>query len=265
MQNSLIVSTYNWPEALNLCLSSIKIQSVFPYEVIIADDGSTDETKKFIDEFAKQAPFRIVHVWQEDKGFRAGRIRNKARAVCNCDYIIQIDGDMILHPEFIKDHIKTAKKGFFLRGTRIMLTKEFSDKILFEHKIQFSSWEKGFKNKRFNRIYFPLLGKKMNVFYNYKSSRHVKGCNISFWKEDIININGYNEDFYGWGREDNELAVRLINNGIKKRTTLWNMIAYHIEHQINSRERLKVNTTILHDIMKNKDKWCKKGLDQHLP
>ncbi|MEG0917822.1 MAG: glycosyltransferase [Myroides sp.] len=124
MKTALLISTYNWPQALELIFKSIFEQVEMPDEVLIADDGSTEETKKLIDNFIQKSTFKVIHVWQEDKGFRKAIILNKAVAKSSCDYIIQIDGDCIMHPKFIADHKENAKKNVYLYGTRATITKE---------------------------------------------------------------------------------------------------------------------------------------------
>ena len=94
-KSSLIISTYNWPEALRLCLLSVLGQSVLPDEVIIADDGSTGQTADVVEAMRPLFPVKLIHVWQEDNGFQLSKIRNKAIAMSSCDYIIQVDGDLI--------------------------------------------------------------------------------------------------------------------------------------------------------------------------
>lgn len=118
MTVSLIISTYNFPKALDICLQSVLQQSVLPDEVLIADDGSREETKKVVEKFQKQLPVPMIHVWHEDNGFRLTVIRNKAIAKASKDYIIQIDGDIILNRHFIKDHKRFARKNSFVSGSR---------------------------------------------------------------------------------------------------------------------------------------------------
>lgn len=114
IKTSLLISTYNWCEALNLCLNSVLQQSQQPDEIVIADDGSREDTKLIITEFSKKSSTPVIHVWHEDIGFRKTIILNKAIAKCSADYIIQIDGDLILHKHFIKDHIRFARANMFV-------------------------------------------------------------------------------------------------------------------------------------------------------
>ena len=127
MKVSLLISTYNRPDALELCLKSVLHQVYMPDEIIIADDGSKDETRDVIQKYADLSVVPLQHVWHEDNGFQLAMIRNKAIAVANGDYIIQIDGDLILHPYFVKDHKDFAKRNSFVRGSRIYLDERITN------------------------------------------------------------------------------------------------------------------------------------------
>src|SRR5687767_4927209 len=132
---SLIISTYNWPSALNLCLQSVLQQSVLPDEVIIADDGSTDDTRQLIASFIRKSPVPIIHVWQADEGFQLAKIRNRAIAQAAHPYIVQIDGDLILPRHFIKDHLQVSNKGSFVTGSRVLLSPTTSKTLLENNSI----------------------------------------------------------------------------------------------------------------------------------
>ncbi len=131
---SLIISTYNWPRALELSLESIREQTILPNEVLIADDGSNDDTKILIEKFTKTFPTEIIHIWQEDKGFRRCHILNKAISRARFDYIIQTDGDCILSRHFIEDHLKISRKNFFTCGSRTLISQKLSEKLLRERE-----------------------------------------------------------------------------------------------------------------------------------
>lgn len=265
MKTSLIISTYNWPEALNLCLNSLLAQFRLPNEVIIADDGSAIETTNLIQSFAAKASFPIIHIWQEDNGFKKTAVLNKAIARSKYEYIIQTDGDVILHSHFVHDHIQAAKKGTFISGSRVLLDKVLSKRILTTHQITFSFLEKGILKKRLNGLHLPIIGKLLHpLLANSKSYKSVKGCNIAFWKKDLVSINGYDEDLYGWGAEDRELSVRLFNKSVYKRTIRWALIVYHINHKERSKERLGINNNFLKDTLLSKKSWCANGLDKYL-
>lgn len=258
---SLIITTYNWENALELVLDSVKRQTYLPHEVIIADDGSTNKTKMLIENYQNNFPTILIHSWQEDNGFRAAQSRNKAISKATGEYIILIDGDMILHKDFVKDHISVAKKGTFVQGGRVLLDKTLSKKILRNKIINFNFFQQGLKNRK-NSLKSEIL----SLLYTKKHKKHkgIKTCNFAFFKDDCIKTNGFNEDFTGWGREDSEFAVRLFNNNIQRRNLKFKAIAYHIYHEQNSRDSLDINDKILLNTINKKLKQCKNGIDKYI-
>jgi glycosyltransferase involved in cell wall biosynthesis len=257
---SLIISTYNRPDALLLVLYSVERQSKFVNEVIIADDGSDKETKNAVLNFKKNSKLNIVYSWQEDKGFRAAESRNKAIANSIGEYLILIDGDMILHHKFIEDHIKNAEKGFFIQGTRSLLTEKTTKNAIRSMKVNFFFLSKGLRNRK-NSINSNLLSKIFTKKANYLQG--IKTCNMGFFKQDCLDINGFNSDFIGWGREDSEFAVRLINNGISRKNLRFNSIQFHLWHDENTRVSLNKNDLILKSSIENNLIWCKNGIDKY--
>lgn len=258
---SLIISTYNWPEALQVCLLSVLQQSWLPAEVIIADDGSTSDTGELIDQLRSQFPIPLVHIWQPDAGFQLARIRNKAIAAARFEYLIQIDGDLILHPHFIRDHLQFSEPGNFITGSRCMLDSELSRKIIREKKASVSVFAKGVKNK-LNGLRIPFLAKRF-THYREEDIYYLRGCNMAFWKQDIVQINGYNEAFVGWGCEDNDIVVRLINIGLKKKTIKYSGIVFHIYHPENRRDDLKTNEALLQETLAKKTTFIEQGMNQY--
>jgi len=261
LKTSLLISTYNWPEALELVLLSVLNQNILPNEVIIADDGSGDETLNLIEYFKTKFSIPLLHVWHEDDGFRKSIILNKAIAKTKGDYIIQVDGDCILHKNFVKDHLNNSAENIYLYGARVNIKQAFLKTLFATKKIQFNAFSKGI-NKRTRAIYNGLLGsfsKPHDVF-----SDKFRGCNTSFFKSDFIAINGYNEDFKGWGREDSELALRFHNNKLQAKRLRYVGIVFHIYHHEKSRDRLTINDEIEQNTKKNKLVWTKNGIDKYL-
>lgn len=257
MTVSLVISSYNWKEALQLCLLSVTRQTVLPFEVIIADDGSNDETKKIVHSFQELSLFPIKHVWHEDKGWRKCVILNKAFALCQGDYIIEIDGDIILHSHFIQDHLSEALPGYYLLGSRGKINENISNKFLKTDNYSLSLFTIGIRRK-VNILRFPWL---TPFFYNHNSGR---GCNVSFWKRDILNINGYDESFNKYGYEDDDLFARLCRSGVKRRFVKFKAIEYHIFHQSTPLGRFDVNRYIYDNNNKDRIIKCIKGLHQYL-
>lgn len=263
---SLIISTYNWPQALQLCLLSVQQQSVLPDEIIIADDGSGADTQQVIDAMRHDFPVKLVHIWQKDEGFQLSRIRNKAIAAARYDYVIQVDGDLILHKHFIKDHIQLSKPGSFITGSRVMMNQQLSQKLLQLSRTRIPLFEPGLANLT-NRFYIRWLRMYLADRYKPKDIFSLRGCNMAFWKEDLIRVNGYNEDFQGWGREDNEIAARLLNAGLKKRSIKFGGIVFHIYHPEVDRSRCLENQKQLNHTIHDKLVYCDRGISQyyHVP
>ena len=261
MKTALLVSTYNWPEALSLIFKSLGDQSVAPDEVLIADDGSAEETRKLITEFKEKSSLRINHFWHEDRGFRKSEALNKAIAGSESDYIIQIDGDCIMHRDFIKDHLAIAEKKVFLFGSRVNITKDFKPKVFEDKIIDFNFLSAGIK-KRGRTIRIPYL-RNSNV-KSLDFSNKVRGCNLSFWRSDFLEVNGYNEDISGWGREDSELVLRMLNAGIAGKRLKYGGIIYHIYHPEASKDQLGSNNEIQQATISQKKQKCENGVAKYL-
>lgn len=259
MRVSLIITTYNRPDALSLVLKSVRIQKRPPDEVIIADDGSSESTSKCIAKFKDLPDLNLIHVWQEDKGFRASESRNNAISKSSCEYIILIDGDMVLHSKFIEDHIAYAQSGFFVQGSRVLLNQKETKKALMNQNTNFSFFSKGLRNRK-NAIHSKFLSRVFKV--NKKHIKGIKACNLAFFKQDCEKVNGFNNDIVGWGREDSEFAVRLLNNGVKQKNIHFNLIQFHLWHSNSSRESLTSNQLLLDIAIKNQLIWCENGLNK---
>jgi len=261
---SLIISTYNWPQALELCLLSILQQTALPVEVVIADDGSTEETRTLVQQLQHELPIPVRHTWQPDEGFQRCRILNKAIAVARGDYLIQIDGDVILHPLLIQDHLETARSGHFVCGNRAWLDETLTRRVLQRKQRHFSVFEKGVRNK-FNALHMPALAPFIpEIFKKERGLANLRGCNMSFWKKDILAINGYNEAISGWGREDTELVVRLYNAGLKRLHLTLKGIVYHLYHKERDKGRLTLNDALVQKAKDRRMTYCDRGIRQYL-
>ncbi|WP_281322426.1 glycosyltransferase family 2 protein [Flavobacterium aestivum] len=261
MKTALLISTYNWSDALDLVLKSVLNQTRLPDEILIADDGSNDTTKELLDKYKREAKFVIRHIWQEDIGFRKSKILNKAIAQTTADYIVQIDGDCIIHKNFISDHIKSAQKGHYIYGSRVNILPKYVSEVLEKKVTVFNFFSKEIKN-RTRSLSIPFLSKLYKSHYGI--SKKFRGCNVSFWRNDLIAINGYNEDFEGWGREDSDLVIRMGNNGVKAKRLRYGGILYHIYHKTNSRNNLELNNKIQKETIEKGITRVTNGIDQYL-
>lgn len=260
MTVSLIISTYNWPRALYLCLDSVMQQSVLPDEILIADDGSGMETRDVVRHFERISPVPVRHIWHEDRGFRVAAIRNKAIAASRCDYLIQIDGDLILQRNFIQDHIAFAKEGYYVAGSRGIITEALTRKVLSGEITSLSALSRGVRNSN-NALRIPIAA----VLYRMLApSRTPRSCNMALWRKDALRVNGYDESFEGWGYEDTELGLRLENSGIRQRLMKFSGIVFHLYHDKASRESCPANEQRYMESIREHRTWSPAGIDRHL-
>ncbi|WP_153798161.1 glycosyltransferase family 2 protein [Foetidibacter luteolus] len=254
---ALVIATYNWPEALRLVLESVLTQTVLPDEVIIADDGSTIATTGLVDSYRKKFPVPLKHFWHEDEGFRKTIILNQAIAGTKCDYIVQVDGDIVLHRNFIKDHLNAAERGYYIRGSRVMIDERRSnEELLIGRMKKASAFSAGIKN-RINALRIPFLSPLL--IKKSKRSDNVSGCNCAFWREDFVKVNGYNNEINGWGHEDIELAARFINAGLLQKKIKMMAVCYHLHHSFVDRQRESFNYTIYKRTLNQGIRYCSKG------
>lgn len=264
MTTALLISTYNRPDALKLCLQSVQRQKVLPLEVVVADDGSGEATREMINAIQKDFPVPIRHVWHPDDGFRVATIRNKGIAATTADYIIQIDGDILMHPEFIADHLEMKKAGYFVVGSRVMLSEKDTEALLKKGSIPSSFFDRqklAFNGMR-NRFLRRMLGRLYKIEGRHRF--YAKGCNIAFFRSDLLKVNGYNEAYTGWGSEDRDIAIRLMNASIKKLSIKMGAVCYHLYHTVNSRNNEIKNEGLMHEAINRKLVWAEKGLSQYL-
>jgi glycosyltransferase involved in cell wall biosynthesis len=259
---SLLISTYNWPAALELLLLSSVRQSQLPAEILIADDGSGEETRELIRSYLPLFSIPVKHIWQADNGFRKTIILNKAIKASSGEYIIQVDGDVILDTDFIRDHWRVAEQKAFVRGTRAHLTPAMTIQAIESKRINYQFYSRGVKHR--NNAARAAIFSKMGLGISRKMSSHsVRGSNLAFWKKDFILVNGYNNDLCGWGHEDEELAARFINNGIIKKKVKLAAIQYHLYHYpVASAKEEPQHRQLINRVIEEKITKCDNGFDQ---
>ncbi len=262
MRLSLIISTYNRPDALRAVLASVAGQNVRPHEVIVADDGSGPDSKAVVDQ-AAAAGLPIRHVWHRHDGFRLAAIRNRAFAAATGDYLVMIDGDILLHPDFVGDHAAAARPGFFVQGSRVILRENLTQRLLDSGGTVWPSFFTAGIGNRKNLLRSPFLSRLFSGVG--EGGKGIRTCNFALWRSDLIRVNGFNEDFVGWGREDTELVARLFNAGIKRWNLRFAALGCHLYHPPQSRERLGDNDRLLARTIAEKLSRCQTGVDKYLP
>lgn len=235
---SLVVSTYNWPRALELVLDSVRHQRSLPGEVLVADDGSGEETRALITRTMATFPVPLVHIWHEDTGFRLAAIRNKAIAAARGDYIVQIDGDILLHPGFFDGHADFAQRGSWAQGSRALLGPDCTAKLLQGVHSPLGLFTRDLGGRP-NALHAPWLSRFVRGPRD--GMTRVRGAHMAFWRDDLLRVNGYDEEIEGWGREDSELATRLLNAGVRRRNIKFSAVAYHLWHKPANDEHVHRN------------------------
>lgn len=270
MRIAVVVTTYNRPDALAAVLEGYLAQTDRNFEVIVADDGSTDATRQMVESYRKRVPFELQHVWQEDKGFRAAAVRNRAVAATGADYIIFTDGDCIPLRDFVTRHRMMAERGWFLSGNRILLTQAFTARVLQEN-IPVYAWDRkawiaarwhGDIN-RFMPLLFPPIPDALRKRHPTRWEG-VKTCNLSVWRKDFLMVNGMDEAYSGWGMEDSDLVARLLHADVFHKSARFGAPVLHLWHAENDRSMLRENQDRLASLLRSNQTRARLGLDQYL-
>lgn len=266
---SVIVTTYNWPLALDCVLRALSDQDYPTLEVIVADDGSNDETATLIHNWRHRFPFPLIHCWQADEGFRAAMARNRAVALASHDYLIFIDGDCVVLPSFISNHVWLAERGWFVAGNRILLNQAFTQRIFNEslaiHQWSYMKWICARWQGDCNRI-LPFCSLPIGKLRKLSPLKWegAKTCNLGMWRSDFLHINGFDESFEGWGFEDSDCVIRLQRSNIYHKSGKFSVPVLHLWHPEAQRENAKENAKRLEQTKQSSLTYAIKGVEQYL-
>ena len=246
---AVIVSTYDRPDALDAVLRSLAEQTYRRFEIVVADDGSGPETRELVASRAEEIGPRVRHVRQEDRGYRLAAIRNRAAAATEQPYLIFLDGDCLVRPDYVERHARLAEPGHLVHGSRVRLEPGLS-RVAIERGPAIGRWSAArwlgeWLRGRVDR-FAPLLRVPLGPLRRVspRQWRGVKGCNLALWRSDFLAVNGFDEGFRGWGFEDNDLVVRLIRNGVRRKEGRCAVPVLHLWHPSrlpnpDSRERFE--------------------------
>jgi GT2 family glycosyltransferase len=257
MTIGVIISTYNHPAWLEKALWGYCCQTVKPDEIVIADDGSKNETRLLIESFTSLLP--IKHAWHEDKDFRKTQILNKAIDMATAEYLIFTDQDCIPREDFVETHFRFSEKGYLLSGGYFKLPMDISIKInkddIFSKKAFSLKWLRAQGLKASFKCLKLFHSRTFAMFMNFITPTKAtwNGCNSSGWKEDMLKINGFNEQMQ-YGGEDREFGERLFNSGIRSKQIRYSAICLHLDHKrpYKTAESLAKNRAIRDNTRKNK-------------
>ncbi len=260
---SVVITTYNWPQALELALEALARQHVLPYEVVVADDGSREDTRAMLERVAPAFPVPLRHSWIEDRGFRVSLARNRAIAATSGDYVLLLDGDMLPHPMFVADHLHAAERGSFVQGMRVLTDEEGRDRLLKREVSGLGFFDSGLTRRRHTLRIPPLAALSLRSTRG-QSEGAIKTCNQGWWREDLVTLNGFDERFEGWGREDKDLAVRAFHAGLERRSLRFAGLATHLYHPERHEEGASPNDGLLAETRATGRVRSPQGLDRHI-
>jgi glycosyltransferase involved in cell wall biosynthesis len=262
---SVVISTYNWPEALQAVVEGFFRQTDLNFEIIIADDGSGELTRTCIDRLRARSPVPLQHVWQADMGYRLAMSRNRGIRASSGDYVLVLDGDCIPQRNYIAQHRKLARAGFMVTGSRVLLNPAASQRVL-GGRLDLQSIGmldklrlrlRGETNKLPQLLWtLPDLGREKSRF----SWRRIKGCNMGIWRKDLDRINGFDESFQGWGHEDSDLVVRLFHAGVMRKDGAFATEVFHLWHREAKRDQASSNRRVVLERRANKTTQAVRGL-----
>ena len=279
MKISVIVPTYNRPKSLQLCLLSLAQQSMLPSEVLIADDGSTPDTRDMAENLRQSLHrvFPIKHVWQEDDGFRKPRIINETVRRASGDYLVFIDGDCMAHRHFIRSHAAASDQNAILSGKRVDIGQALTERLLRDDRMLtsigfrlvydalFGGANKSRKVEESVRITNKVL--RLLLHRDRITDDGVWGCNFSLYKNLFVDINGCDEDFLDGSVEDNDIGIRVLNQGKRIRSMRNLSIVFHLWHpsswSFESRNH-QFNLQIIRRRVENRETRCVNGINRPL-
>lgn len=267
---SVIVTTYNRPDALRAVLDGLAAQVDRSFEVIVADDGSTEATAELVKEAASAVPAALTHVWQDDNGFRAGAARNRAAERAAGEYLIFLDGDCVPRPSFVARHRALAEPGWMVAGNRVLLSESYTQRALREriplHLLSQRDFERAKRRGHVNRT-LPLLTLPLGPLRKVAASRwqRVRTCNLGLWASDFRRAGGFDEAFEGWGFEDSDLAVRLLNAGVRRKEGGFATGVLHLWHREHDRRHEGRNWERLQQRIASGETRAERGLNRLPP
>lgn len=246
MKVSFIVLTYNRTDALLAVLRSLSGQCHAGHEVLIADDGSrADQVNRLIEGCpAFECPVR--HVWHPDSGFTAARARNLAAHFAKGEYLVFLDGDCIPNKAFVAQHMRLAEPGFFVNGSRVLLSEQLTAKVV-AGEVDLLRWTtfswlqaryRGDTNKLLHLLRWPFALFRVKQGFHW---RGIRSCNLGIWRHDFVKANGFDETFQGWGHEDADLVLRLTHLGVRRKNGFMATEVFHLWHAENKRDQESIN------------------------
>ena len=253
---SIVIATYNRSETLVPVLAALANQDDTGFEVIVADDGSTQAHRNAIQEAATAYGLPLTHVWHPDIGFTLARVRNLGVSATKGSYLVFLDGDCVPDTDFVRRHRQLKEAGFLVMGSRVLLSECITRRLL-STGMRFDGQSAlfwllrrmhGDANKLGAIIRLPDL--KLRKVKGFRW-RGIRGCNMAVWRKDYEAVNGFDESFVGWGHEDADFVLRLHNHGVGRKNGFYATEVYHLWHAQASRNTESANAATVRARMRS--------------
>ena len=258
MRLTVLINTYENPVALDAVLARLARARELADELVVADDGSGVSTREVVAKWQKRAPMPVRHAWQEHRGFRRARALNTAITLAQGDYLVFLDGDCLPSPRFASDHRALAEDGCFVQCRRCFVEEGCVPDALAGRKtlLQLALGGKITGLFKSFRLPWPVIRRDQEL-------KGILGCNLAIWKKDLVAVNGYDESYEGWGKEDSDLAARLYHAGLRRKFVHGRAIVYHLNHPPASRAKLPEAEQRLEETLHTRRIKALRGLEQH--
>jgi hypothetical protein len=261
MRLSVVVLTFERPDALALVLRGLSLQRTLPLEVVVTEDGAGEETRACVERARASFPVELIHLTQQHAGPRMSRARNRGIAAARGDYLVFLDGDMVPGRHLVTDHRDFARPGAFAQGSRALASEACTRALLATGRVVVSPLARGLSRRR-HLVRAPLFRDAWGRPHRRRDG--AKSCNLAFWRADLLSLNGFNEGMEGWGLEDAELVQRAFHLGLFRRDLRMGAAAVHLWHPPHALAADNPNWAVLREVEAQRVVRCPRGLSDHL-
>ncbi len=240
MRLSVLITTFNRAAHLRLVLLGYLRQSEGDFEIIISDDGSTDETPQVVEDFRRGAPFPVTYIWRERAGHRRALAVNRAIAAAHHDWLLFTDCDALPHHDLVAVHRRHADPRRLVCGGRVRLDQAYSATVTPE-AVRSGAFEAQLTPRIRSQLLFEQLRNRFYIAVRKRRRPHNYGLNMACSKQAMAAINGYDHNFRGWGNADGDVRDRLRAIGVIPKSAVNSAIVFHLWHPPDPTQAQRLN------------------------